>query len=298
MKWKIESEIMKRKVESGKWKVRANVKSALRSLLSTFNFQLSILLLLSTFHFQLSTAQHYVGVKAGYGAAQGRFYPPKEGAMTWGKYTGGVMWKYYSPQQVVGGVSAELEYQTRGYRIFEGVVSDTTDYKSKTRIVNSISMPLIWQPHLYLANRHIRVFVNAGIVFTCNLGIGDTFNISEYRAGLGMVSSETAPYKMITARDNRWNYGLCGGFGFGVLFGRWEVFAEGRYYFGMSDILRNSTKYQFNEEGSIRSELDNLFINVGVFFRLGKGGITEAPLRRNKDRVPDTNSFSNIKLNL
>lgn len=257
------------------------------------------------FHFSLFTfsaaAQHYVGFKAGYGAMQGRFYPKYETALVWGKYTTGVMWKYYSPQQVVGGVSAELEYQMRGYRLFEGVVSDTTSYTSRTRTVNTISVPLIWQPHLYFANRHVRVFINAGIVFSYNLGVGDNFTVTDYGFdgnGNRTINSVETPYKMITARDNRWNYGLCGGFGFGVLFGRWEVFAEGRYYYGMSDILRNKTKYTFNEQGTIRSELDNLFINVGFFFRLGKGGITEPPLRRAKDRVPDTNSFRNIKLNL
>ncbi len=261
---------------------------------------------LSIVNCQLSTAQHYVGAKVGYGAASGRFYPTVDKSpMVWGKYTGGVMWKYYSPQQVVGGVSAELEYQMRGYRYFDGIVSDTTSYTSKTRTVGTITMPLIWQPHLYLANRHIRVFLNAGITFSYNLGIGETVTMfsHDYNKDTKEVttSSVTTDYTMIRARDNRWNYGLCGGFGFGVLFGRCEVFAEARYYFGMSDILRNKTKYIFNKEGkynngTIRSELDNLFVNVGFFFRLGKEGIKAPPLKRNKDKVPDTNDFRNIKL--
>jgi hypothetical protein len=248
-----------------------------------------------------AAAQHYVGAKVGYGAAMGRFYPQYESPLIWNKYTGGVMWKYYSPQQVVGGVAAELEYQTRGYRLYEGVVSDTTEYTSKTRVVNSISLPLIWQPHLYMANRHIRVFINAGIVLSYNLGVGESLTTIKYdfdTEGERTINNYTTPYKMITARDNRWNYGICGGFGFGVLFGRWEVFAEGRYYFGMSDILRTKTKYPFNEQGTIRSELDNLFITVGVFFKLGKGGITEPPLkRRDKNAYRDNpDDFRNIKL--
>ncbi len=267
-----------------------------------------------------AAAQHYIGAKGGYGAAWGRFYPPVDKSpMVWGKYTGGVMWKYYSEQAVIGGVSAELEYQMRGYRIVEGIMSDTTTYKLKTRTVGSVTVPLIWQPHLYFANRHIRVFLNAGVTFSYNLGIKDTYTVTDYRyekvndksvfspemtaqkiiMSNRTVTSVTTPYKMVTARDNRWNYGLCGGFGFGVLFGRWEVFAEGRYYFGMSDIIRNKTKYIFNKEGAggtIRSELDNLFINAGFFFRLGKEGIKAPPLRRSKDKVPDNNDFRNIKL--
>ena len=250
-----------------------------------------------------ASAQHYIGAKAGYGAASGRFYPKYEASMTWGKYTGGVMWKYYSAQQVVGGVSAELEFQQRGYSlVHSGIKSDTTSYTTRIRTVNSITMPLIWQPHLYFANRHVRIFLNAGITLSYNLGINETLTEFDYKyddkTKTATTLTVTVPYTMIRARDNRWNYGLCGGFGFGVLFGRWEVFAEARYYYGMSDILRNKTKYTFNEQGTIRSELDNLYVNFGFFFRLGKDGIKAPPLRRNREKVPDTNDFRNIKLNL
>lgn len=242
------------------------------------------------------SAQHYIGAKGGYGMAMGRFYPLNaESPMAWNKYNGGIAWKYYSDQQVVGGVSVELEYLMRGFRIEEGIVSESTDYTIKTRTVNSIVMPLIWQPHVYLAKRHIRLFINAGFTIIYNTGIGETYTRFTHSAS-GNVNTVTTPYKMQSARDNRWNYGICGGPGVGVLFGRWEVFVEGRYYFGMSDIIRNKTSYIFNEEGTLRSELDNLFINFGVFFRLGKGGITEPPLRKRKAPPPGDGDFRNIKL--
>ncbi len=266
---------------------------------------LFLCILLSILNSQFSIAQHYVGLKGGYGAAMGRFYPKFESSMIWNKYTGGMMWKYYSDQQVVGGVSAELEYHTRGYRIYEygDIVSDTTNYVAHTRTVSSITVPLIWQPHIYLAKQRIRLFINAGFTFTYNLGIGDTETTTEYvfneTTRIQTSTSTTVPYVMGVSKDVRWNYGICGGLGLGVLFGRFEVFAEARYYFGMSDILRNKTTYTFadvNGQGSIRSELDNLFINVGVFFRLGKGGITERPLGKRKAPPPRDNDFRNIKL--
>jgi hypothetical protein len=237
-----------------------------------------------------ASAQHYVGLTGGYGAAQGRFYPAEETSMTWGKMSGGVAWKYYSPQQVVGGVGAELLYMARGYRIDRGNMSTI-------RTVNSITMPLIWQPHLYFARRHLRVFVNAAFTFTYNLGVGDTVTELSRVIVDGKVVSQSSivtPYKMIAPRDGRWNYGIMGGAGFGVLFGRWEVAAEARYYYGMSDILRTQTRYMFNDY--IRSELDNLSINLSVYFRLGKGGITEPPLRRTPAPPPGDGDFRNIKL--
>lgn len=249
---------------------------------------------------QTLSAQHYFGVKGGYGAAQGRFYPAKESGMFWNCYTGGIAWKYYSAQQIVGGVSAELEYQQRGYQIYDGNKSDSTNYT--LRRVNSITMPLIWQPHLYFFNRKVRLFLNAGITFTYNMGIGDTETHYRWRREGSQITTvtETTPYKYITARDNRWNYGLCGGVGVGFLFGRCEIFVEGRYYYGMSDIVRRWTKYTFQQE-FLRSELDNIYINVGFFFRIGKGGIKAPPLRlndpdRKKARQRDSNDFRNIKL--
>jgi hypothetical protein len=247
-----------------------------------------------------AAAQHYVGAKVGYGAASGRFYPARETGMFFGNYTSGLAWKYYSDQQVIGGVGAELEFQQRGYKIFNGNPSATTDYT--LRRVSSVTMPLIWQPHFYFFDQKLRVFVNAAFTVTYNLGWNDSVTEVTFRddgSGNMVSSSVTTPYEFITARDNRWNYGIFAGGGFGVLFGRFEVFVEARYYYGMSDIVRNYTKYQFQSE-FLRSELDNLFINVGFFFRLGKGGIKSSPLKTNNRNRGNQNTFDfrNAKPNL
>ena len=273
-----------------------------------------VVLLLSIIHYPLSIvqAQHYVGVKAGYGAARGRIvtvWGTPESAMMWNKYSAGLVWKYFSPQQVVGGLSAELEFQQRGYSVYDGgvpgsvspIISDTTSYRIKTRTVSSLTVPLVWQPHLYMFNRRVRFFISAGITFTYNLGTGDKLTVTDYGfddQGRRTVMSATSPYKMQTARDVRWNYGWLGGAGFSFFVDRWEIFAEGRYYYGMSDIMRNDTKYKFNDERTIRSELDNIYISVGVTFRLGKGGILAPPLRRQEAVPVGDDDFRNIKLNM
>ncbi len=269
---------------------------------------------LSTFNFQLSTAQHYVGLKAGYGAAHGRIYPsPDKSGLAWGKTTAGLVWKYFSPQQVVGGVSAELEFQQRGYTMYDArvmfddarfqngnqIISDTTSYRVNTRTVSSVTVPLIWQPHLYMINRRVRFFVSAGVTFSYNLGTGDKLTTTHYRwddeTQTHTPESTTTDYHMQTARDVRWNYGWLGGVGLSVLTGRWEIFAEGRYYYGMSDIVRNSTKYLFHETKTLRSELDNIYISVGVTMRLGKGGILSPPLSKRRRAAAQGDNFTNIR---
>ena len=67
-------------------------------------------------------------------------------------------------------------------------------------------------------------------------------------------------------RDPRWGYGLCGGGGFSVLFGRFEAAFEARYYLGYSDVLRNGTKYTGNPN---HSPLDNINLSLAVYYRLG-----------------------------
>jgi hypothetical protein len=272
-----------------------------------------------------ASGQHYIGLKGGYGGARGRIQTvwfKRDGKLDWNKYTGGVMWRYYSSKQVVGGVQTELEYQMRGYSAYyhlndfgtevigaTAIVSDTTSYRVKTRTVSSVTLPLIWQPHVYFADRHIRLFVSAGVMVSYNLGLGDTQSYTDYKATRiddpsaergyrfeqTVTVGETTPYKMDRVRDIRWNYGWLGGVGVGVLFDRWEIFAEGRYYFGMGDIMRTDSKYLFNPERMIRSELDNIYITVGVFFRLGKGGIL-SPRGWQRPAPVSNDDFKNIKL--
>ncbi|MDR2893934.1 MAG: PorT family protein [Alistipes sp.] len=258
------------------------------------------------------SGQHYVGVKGGYGAAMGRFdtaYGSARKQPLLNRYTAGVVWKYFSPQQVTGGFSAELEYQQRGYTVFSTIsdnatigapviVNDSTRYRTHTRTVNSITLPLVWHPHLYMVNRSVRLFASLGVTVSYNTGLGDRLSVSDYEFDLNgnrTVKTVTTPYKMQTARDVRWNYGAVMGGGVGVLVWRMEIFAEARYYWGMSDILRYKNRYQFNDEQPLRTELSNIFITPGVSFRLGKGGILAPPLRRPR-AATSGNDFRNIKL--
>ncbi len=282
---------------------------------------------LSIINYQLSIAQHYVGLKAGYGGASGRFYPlPDKKGIVWNKLSGGVVWRHFTEQQVLGGMGLELEFQQRGYRVMDGrlslgelvgelpdgegfvggnnIVSDSTTYRVTTRSVSSITMPLLAHPHLYLFNRTVRLFGTLGASISYNTGLGDQVTTADHvwneNTRTHTVLTKTEPYKMQIARDVRWNYGLVMGGGLGVLVGRMEFFAEGRYYWGLSDILRYKSKYLFHDgreqDKPMRTELNNIFVSVGVTFRLGKGDITEQPWRRGGGPPPGDSDFRNIKV--
>ena len=90
-------------------------------------------------------------------------------------------------------------------------------------------------------------------------------------------------YNYKTARDSRWGYGLAGGGGIAFLIRRFEINVRARYYFGLSDVVRNRNKYADNGiDGSenpfwttpMRSPLDNLTISVGLSYRFNKEGFS------------------------
>ncbi len=194
--------------------------------------------------------------------------------MVWGMYSGGVAWKYYSAVKFVGAVGAEMQFLQRGfeYELFRD--SDTT-YR---RTLNSVVVPLIWQPYFYAFNRHVRVFMNLALTFSYNFDSwADSLSTRQ-----GVYWSQK--YDMQLVRDNRWGYGLCGGIGIGVLFDRWEVMVEGRYWYGYSDILKNRNKYATNP---LRSPLDNITVSAGFFYRLGKKDLLIGPNLRAERRAAE-----------
>ena len=208
--------------------------------------------------------QHYIGIKGGAGFGDVRFYPHYETPIVGGLLNGGITWRYYTeePRNLVdryaGGVAAELEFIQRGFAR-EMFNQEDVEYK---RIVNSVILPFMWQPHFFMMEKKILVFFNAGITLQYNV------SSKEYITDLKTGEKTENNYDMILVRDNRWGYGLCGGFGLGYNVGRVTVSAEGRYYFGYSDILKRKTLYEDNV--FMRSPLDNIMITFGVSYRLGK----------------------------
>lgn len=237
------------------------------------------------------SAQHYVGIRGGYGNGNIRAYPQYVTSPVWGKYTGGVSWKWYNEVQIFGCIGVDAEYQQRGYKRYFGNNTDSTIYYQ--RDLQSIVVPFYWQPHLYFFKRHVRVFLTAGLNLQYNFGESNVYYGTDRG---GVTTSERYTYDKL--RDRRLGYGLLAGGGLGLLFGRLEFCFDARYYYGFSDLLTTRGKYSPNP---VRTELDNLFINFGVYVRLGKGGIKAPPLNLNDParkaaREADRHNFQDVKV--
>ena len=256
-----------------------------------------LLTMIVTLCSQHATAQHTLTLTGGTGASYVRFYPAEITKWMWQCENYGLSWRYYSEKpRFVGAVGIDLEFLERGYRFgyrytssWETVgdeLKETRRYEFYKRKINSIMLPLVWQPHFYLVKNRLRLFIEAALVLSYNLS-------SQYEYEDGKKPGGTYEWKV--PRDNRFGYGLAGGAGFALLFGQVEVGFKARYHFGYSDILKNRNKYYSNSTDGdenpfyyspLRSPMDNLNFSLTVGWRFNKRGFNEWFVVRPKKEKP------------
>ena len=238
-----------------------------------------------------SSAQHTLALTGGSGFATARPYPAQETKPIWGTYQAGISWRYYSMPRFIACFGIDVELLQRGFSFapYPYLYENKKDYKYYTRTINSIMVPIVWQPHAYLFKKHLRVYLEAAPTFSFNFA--SKFH-NEEKYSIKLDGSVPAPvsgkYEFRAERDNRFSYGLRGGAGFDLIFGQFEFGVRAMYDFGYSDILRNRNKYYDNLLDSelkpgenpfyytpLRSPLDNLTVSVKLGFRIGKEGFQE-----------------------
>lgn len=205
------------------------------------------------------SAQHYVGVRVGYGAGSARFTPKEETGFQWGLPSAGLSYKYYGDTRFAGAVEVDLMYRQNGFKYFMTSGRDTSYH----RTVSSVELPLMWQPHVNFFNNRARFFVNLGVNFYYHLD-----SSKEWYQNAAGVKFDQRDYDLGITRDNRLGYGLCGGAGLSYMTGRLEFAAEMRYNFGYSDLIKSRAKNKENKW--TRSPVDNLSGNLAVYYRLGR----------------------------
>lgn len=246
-----------------------------------------------------ASAQHYVGVRGGYGMSfgmfdiGGSFGTGMKMENVWNRLSGGLVWKYYSSENHYGGVekhlagvSIELEYLQKGYEYYVKSGSEFTN-KTYRRTFSSIHLPLMWQPHINMFGNKFRLFLNLGVWASYN------FSDSTVKRFEDGVLTGTYPYKSILIRDNPFGYGLCGGIGFDISFDRWTVSLDARYYQGFGDILRSRNKYpnypdpedlSLEDRNPLHSMVNNVNISVMLLYRLTDGAYNPRLSKRAQKR--------------
>jgi hypothetical protein len=249
-----------------------------------------------------ASAQHTLSVSGGTGVSFARFYPAEETKLQWGSENFGLSWRYYSDTpRFVGAVGIDLEYLERGFNVgytytseWKGEGDDRHEirhYQYYSRKVNSLMLPFVWQPHVYVAKNRLRIYLEAAFVLSYNISSSYSYQNDRYPAG---------KYEWKVPRDNRFGYGLAGGLGFNVLLGQVEIGLRARYNFGYSDLMKNRNKYYSNSTDGrenpfyyspLRSPLDNVNVSLTVGWRFNKGGFNEWYVERPK-REKRLNDFN------
>ena len=245
-------------------------------------------------------AQHTLTLTGGSGVATARFYPAEETKWLWGSETFGLSWRYYSDKpRFVGAVGIDLEYLERGFKLGYTYTVEYKDdeeirhYQFYTRNVNSIMLPIVWQPHVYVAQNRMRIFIEAAFVLSFNINSNYSYENDRYPGG---------KYEWKVPRDNRFAYGLSGGAGFAVLLGQVELGLKAKYNFGYSDILKNRNKYYSNTTDGrenpfwyspLRSPMDNINVMLTVGWRFNKRGFDSwYVVRPKREKRLDSFNFS------
>ena len=257
---------------------------------------LTLVIALSVVMISESKAQHTIAVTGGSGYATARPYPDQKMRPIWGTYQAGVSWRYYSMPRFIACFGIDVELLQRGFSFapYPNKYESKKDYKYYTRTLNSIMVPIVWQPHAYLFKKHLRIYLEAAPTFSFNF-CSKFYNDEKHAINInGTVDAPiSGKYEFRPERDNRFMYGLRGGGGFDLIFGQVEVGVRAMYDFGYSDILRNRTNYYDNNLDSVtkpgenpfyltplRSPLDNVTVSVKIGFRIGKDGFKEWEWKR------------------
>lgn len=247
-----------------------------------------------------AAAQHTLTLTGGTGLSNARFYPAEETKWLWGMETVGISWRYYSPKpRFVGAVGVDLEFMERGFQYGYAYTSAIVDdkevrtYQFYTRKVNSIMLPIVWQPHFYVAKNKMRIFIEAAFVLSYNISSEYSYENDRFPGG---------KYEWKVPRDNRFGYGLSGGAGFALLFGQVEVGFKAKYNFGYSDLMKNRNKYYSNTTDGrenpfyyspLRSPVDNISAMITVGWRFNKRGFDSwYVVRPKKEKRIETFNFS------
>ena len=159
---------------------------------------------------------------------------------------------------MICGLQVECNFSQRGWK--EKIEDGTGNTYQRT--LNYVEIPFLAHLAFGADHRGGRFFVNAGPQFAFFL------NDKEERGG-GVWNPNYRPnnvvYQYGKAVENKLDYGITGGLGVELLTGIGHFLVEGRYYYGLSDIYRNSKKDDFS-----RSGLSTIYGKITYLFDLTK----------------------------
>ncbi|MEG1615679.1 MAG: porin family protein [Bacteroidales bacterium] len=173
--------------------------------------------------------EHSFGITGGVNLSRMSFTPTVLQDYKMGQ-TMGITWRYVEEKYF--GIQAELLYTSKGWK--ERFDDNPALYYERT--LNYIELPVL--SHIFFGNHRIKGFVNLGPKFGYYLSDSQKSNIPK-------GSDEDIPAHNL-AVSSKVDYGITGGAGMELRFGKHSFLVEGRYYFGLGDIFPNKKKDDYD----------------------------------------------------
>lgn len=213
------------------------------------------------------------GVQYGVGLSQVMWNPTQKQEMVFIPYNIGVTFTTY--QKMFGfmpyfGFQAGAFYTREGYQF---KLNENTDYIYKVEgaekaLIEVVEVPVLFQFHLDMWN--FKIMANLGCYG------GYRLSIQRFPGETGYVS-EDVQYSF-TETDRRWDYGLKGGVGFGLVFDPFEIHFQAAYKHSLSSLYTPDHYSQYYYRFAYPS---NIVVSVGLHYHLTKRtGRTKAEIKK------------------
>ena len=197
-----------------------------------------------------------IGVGGGANINSMEMQPSIRQGMLWGG-NGGISIRYTSEKyfSMICSAQMELNFSQRGLK--EDFDDGTTNFYSRTS--NYLEIPLFAHLAWGKEKRGLQFYINLGPQFGFLLGESERYH------GDWETSSRPESLRPIYGKkaDNIFDYGIAGGLGVELRSGIGNFFIEGRYYYALADIFKNSKTEDFG-----RSANKTIYIRAGYSFTI------------------------------
>lgn len=200
-----------------------------------------------------------IGGRAGATLSSVAFTPEVHQSMIQG-VTFGVTARY--TEEKIFGLIAELNITQRGWK--ENFARDEAPQFQYSRTLTYVQIPFL--THIYFGSRKVKGFFNLGpeVGFVIGESIKSNFDYHNYKNIPDFPQGYRTNEQLNKAIENKFDYGIAGGAGIEFFINRRNsILVEGRYYFGLGNIFKDSKRDFF-----AASRGSSIEITLGYFFRL------------------------------
>lgn len=181
-----------------------------------------------------------IGGKAGATLSRMAFSPEVHQKFTQG-LTMGIACRY--TEEKIFGLIGEINVTQRGWA--EDFAKDEAPEFRYSRTLTYVSIPVM--THIYFGSQKVRGFFNLGpeVGFLLGSSIDANFDYNNYQDVPNFPKPETfrTNEQLAMAVDRKFDYGIVGGAGMElVIKRRHSIMLEGRYYFGLGNIFKDSKR--------------------------------------------------------